>query len=406
MKTLEQAMAAVITVGRESLGLPVVDPLYVRLYKNTASFAFYGHGWKTLPFDVANEVAFAQNNDIHINLEKVRKGSWGMLLKLLAHEYAHNIHYAIAGQEPRTASWITEGFADWVTARVLHSLKWQDYAITLHQARQELIRHWEMLPEIFSLSYRGDWASFLSKPKGLIRTHSLGFVAVDRLIQQKGLSAVIQYLRKGDFEANFGLSVKEFAVDVKKSLLEAKLPTKFVFTVGKPDWKIGYRWVYVEKRPASSARSVKEVIKETTYHGVSVFVVRMEEEEKLYAKQHLGLMATMKDGILMSEVDRPGQFLSWPLQEGKEWRNLSTERNVAQGSSRKFDRLMFVAGIEEVRVPARGFESVKIEAYGYISGRLLAEYWYSPEAKWFIKARTYNEEGTVIEEELLSFKVE
>lgn len=402
VQTVDQAMAAIITVCRENLGLPVVDPLYVYLYKNTASFAFYGHGWTTLPFDVANKAAFAQDHKIKVNLEKTPKESGG-LVRFLAHEYAHNIHYTIAGKEPLTARWVTEGFADWVAARVLHFLKWQDYGITLHRARQELIRHRDILPEISSLFYNSDWDRLLSQSKGLVRTLSLAFVAVDELIQQKGFSATIQYLGSADFEGSFGLSRRDLEVDLGKYLLEMKRPKQIAFTVGKPDWRIGYRWVYAEKRPGSSTTLVKEVIREDTFQGVPSFVVRGKERDNFYAKGTLGLVATMKDGKLISALDKPEQLFSWPLEAGKEWRNSFTRRNLEQKSSGKSDRSMLVAGVEEIKVPAGTFEAIKIEAYGFTTGRLREEYWYSPKAKWFIKIRTYLDEG-LIEEELVSFE--
>jgi hypothetical protein len=57
VKTPEQALGAIITVCRDALHLPVVNPVHLSVYKNTASYAFYGYGWSTLPFDVRNSTA-------------------------------------------------------------------------------------------------------------------------------------------------------------------------------------------------------------------------------------------------------------------------------------------------------------------------------------------------------------
>jgi hypothetical protein len=107
--TIEQAIAAIITVCRDDLGLPVVDPLYVYLYKNAASLAFYGRGWKTFAFDVANVAAFADGDKIHVNLSKVGEKDWSQIFLVLAHEYTHNVQLKLSSGTVRTATWITEG---------------------------------------------------------------------------------------------------------------------------------------------------------------------------------------------------------------------------------------------------------------------------------------------------------
>jgi hypothetical protein len=60
--------------------------------------------------------------------------------------------------------------------------------------------------------------------------------------------------------------------------------------------------------------------------------------------------------------------------------------------------------MEPVRVTAGVFGAVKIESYARSTGRLLAEYWYAPKVKWFVKTRLYGDMG-VEEEELLKTNV-
>ena len=143
IKSLEEAMAAVMTVCREDLHLPVVDPIQLLLYKNTASFASYGHGWRSLPIDMDNITAFTETGKIHINLEKTYGKEWGGLIDLLAHEYGHAIESVIGKRH--TSGWFIEGFASWIAARVLNRLGWQDYALALERAKLELINHRDVL---------------------------------------------------------------------------------------------------------------------------------------------------------------------------------------------------------------------------------------------------------------------
>lgn len=65
---------------------------------------------------------------------------------------------------------------------------------------------------------------------------------------------------------------------------------------------------------------------------------------------------------------------------------------------------MLVAGIEQVRVPAGSFEAVKVEGYGFRTGQLREEYWYSPLVKFFAKTRLYTNEEGIIEERLVSYR--
>ena len=66
---------------------------------------------------------------------------------------------------------------------------------------------------------------------------------------------------------------------------------------------------------------------------------------------------------------------------------------------------MVVSKVEPVQVPAGTFEAFKIEVYGAFSSKLLNEYWYSPQVKWFVRIKTYEQNG-IREDELLSYKVD
>jgi hypothetical protein len=407
VQTIEQAMAAIITVCRDDLGLPVVEPLFVYLYKNAASFALYGHRWSTLPIDVAHIVAFAAENRLHVNTENSRGGSWGIAIPLLAHEYGHNIHYNVAGNNIRGTRWFAEGFGDWVAARVIDVLGWQSYAVTLHRVKRELARHRNLLPGLSSLFYGRDWESVLQKPKGYVRTHSLAFTAVDRLIDKKGLSSALDYIRSGDFEGSFGESQVAYKADLGNSGLGFEQPQMSNFVMRKPEWKAGYHWIYEERLPGKRATLLKQIVKEDSNHGIPVFVVKVDNEEEFYAKETLGLVATMKNGKLSTNRDKSNEFFAWPLEAAKEWRNTFTLQDLESKTTGVIDRLMVVQNMEEVRVPAGTFKVAKIEAYDNKSGRLEAEYWYSPTAKWFVKYINYGGgDGFVREQQLLSFNVD
>jgi len=407
VQTAEQAMAAIITVCRDDLGLPVVDPLYIHLYRNTASFAFYGKGWTTLPFDVANIAAFANENKLHVNLEKLGKLQWGPAIWLLAHEYGHNVHYSLGGA-PRSIRWFAEGFAEWVAAKVVDGLGWQNYETTSRRAQRQLDHHRDIIPGLSSVRYYRDWESLVQKPNGWVRTYNLAFLAVDRFIEKKGLQGVIEYMKSGDFKSSFGESEVAYQPDLGISGRKGNEQQQNKILMRKPEWKVGYEWMYEERLPGRKSKEiVKKIIIEDSKGSVPVFVVKVDDEEHLYSRETLGLFTTMKNGKETTSRDKPNQFFAWPLEVSKEWRNTYSIQNLDIGTKGVIDRLMVVEAIGEITISAGTFKTAKIEAYDNKSGRLVAEYWYSPGAKWFVKTINYDQEdGFVREQELRSFKVD
>jgi hypothetical protein len=396
VKTIEQALAAIITVCRDDLGLPVTDPLYVRLYKNSESFAYYGHRQSNMPEIVAG---FTRQNEIHLNLEKVDPGPWGPSITLVAHEYAHTVYYQVVGRDDPN-SFLSEGFADWVAARVLHFLGWRDYTITLYQTKKELSRNKNLVPDISSLRDNRFWERTLQAPMAHLTAFKPAFLAMDRLVQRQGLPATIQFLRNGDVTGIFEKLLEEFGRDLKNSHLGVTSPEKGKFLLSQPQWGIGYKWTYRKRSFGKFTPIIKELYGEDIMGRIPVFVVKSDEEEKLYAKEGLALLGIRRNGELILRLDKGQEFFSWPLRPGKEWRNSFTQQNIVDNSTDDYDRLLSITGIEHVQVPVGDFEAVKIEAYGVKNGRLQAEYWYSPQVKWFVKTRTYSHFG-VTEEELL-----
>jgi hypothetical protein len=399
--SVNEALAAIIKICRDDLHLPVVDPVTVHLYSNSSSYAFYGYGHGIFPIDVANHVASAKGNEILIDLGKIDKRRAFSIL-LLAHEYGHVIHHEIAGDAMHSA-FVAEGFADWVAARVLHSLGWQDYDVSVHRAEREVLRQWEWLPEIRFVLDNASWARTMNQFAGTVRTYDMAFLTVDRIMKRNGQSGVISFATNSSFGDALGISAEEFDAALKKSL-RAAAPTNADFSFSPPKWKIGDQWTYARKNLGARQTVVKEVVGEERFHGFKVFVVRSGDEEKLYGKNGLGLMATRRDGRVTFESDSVLPFFFWPLEPGKESRMRFTVWNAAAHSSSLYSLERVVTGMEPIRVAAGVFGAVKIEAYARSTGGLRAEYWYAPEVKWFVKIRVYGDMG-IEEEELIKTNV-
>jgi hypothetical protein len=406
VKTVEEAIAAIMTVCREDLHLPIVDPIQLFLYKDTASFEAYGRPRTT------NLIAYAHGNELHINLEKTRGKRRGTsivhvaMVEILAHEYGHVISNSVAtkGRKTDWPIWFEEGFAGWVAAKVLNSLGWQDYGVTLHRAKLELTRNRDLLITLDGLDQL-NWYAVDGKPKGHIKTYILAFVAVDRLIEMAGFSATLQYLKTGDFAKIFQGSRDAFQAEFLNYLSTLDPPNNRI-AMQKPNWTVGDQWVYAEKSAEARRTVVREVVREDAFQGIPSYVVKRGTEESFYTKETLGLIATMEDGKLSLRRDKSSQIFSWPLAVGNYWRNAYAEENLKNKSKDTIDLSMVVSTIEEITVPAGTFQAARIEIYDPKSGRLLFERWYSPQAKYYIKTRAYVTEEGLVEQDLISLKVD
>jgi hypothetical protein len=401
LKSLEQALEMVVTVARDDLGLPVVDPIHLNLYRNSLSFAAYGYGYTTLPVDVSNTSAMARGSSIHVDLEKsgVRPGpGW---VASLAHEYGHTIQASIAGEKGLQIHWLVEGFAEWVSAKVLDSLGWQSYQVSRYRAYQELDRHRDLL----TFNSGDGWQHLLAEPRGRIRSYTLGFAFADKLIQEKGLSVMLDYLRSGDFERSFGISQSKFFDDFQNDLIMGR-PSQILSELFlRPDWRPNDRWTYRETRPGVSSEVTGQVTAETLVWGVPCFVMRMGDETRYYLKATLSLIGVAKDGQIVAKNSKPDRDAYWPLRVGFEWQNAFTHRDFAEGATRRINYKGVVAREESVTVPAGSFRSVLVQSYGFQSGRLLAEYWYVPSVKWFVRSRSFNYLDGYSERQLVKFKI-
>lgn len=173
---------------------------------------------------------------------------------------------------------------------------------------------------------------------------------------------------------------------------------------GRPEWKLGNQWTYRWKQLAATGTLTRTVISEEIFAGVPCYIVRVGKNENVYTKDGLGLLATRSEGKLIFKRDAPYLPLSWPLEVGKTWNNSFILERFEEKSSRTYHHRIVIAKSETVHVPAGVYDCFKIEVYSDYSSKLLGEYWYSPQVRWFVRWRTYEQNG-VREEELLRYKI-
>lgn len=200
--TIEQALAAIVTICREDLGLPGADSISVNLYDDGYSFGLFTGGWLSRPLSVSGTRGITRNNEIHINLQQTGQGLRGQLIWTLAHEYGHTIEAALVGKS-RDSWWFGEGFADWVAAKTLHSLGYQDYTLSLHRAQREVRMNEGLARSLAVITGQESWERLGQMRLGRIRTYSVAFLATDKLIQRYGVRAALEFAKTGDFSHSF-----------------------------------------------------------------------------------------------------------------------------------------------------------------------------------------------------------
>lgn len=412
VKTLEEALTAIVTVCTTDLELPPVQPLHVQLYNDPESFA---DATKHLAGRDAPEgkgafsLALPYENRLHVNMAPIRGQPRGPLLRLLAHEYAHNIEYVVAASRsaPR---WVSEGFAEWVAAKVMDRLGWETYSSSLGRAERELTRYEFEPPTLSNLATAAGWTKTSQLPKGRVVTYDLAFFAVDKLIEKKGSAAMMDFFAYKDFEAAFGISPEDFQRAVTSDLETAYNATAIFgkrYQAEKPEWKVGYQWRYALNAPGVKGAALvpNEVVRDEIFGGVPAYVLSAGNKEYPHEKATLAVLATLSNGKVVIKNEPASLTLAWPLEVGKRWKNEYVIQDVEAKQSAKINTEVIVGDFEIVRVPAGSFPAFRIETYTSPGGELISDQWYAPAVKWFVKSKFYREDG-VVEQSLAAFKLD
>ena len=409
VKTLPEALAAIMTVCTTDLDLPPVEPLSIHLYNDTSSYSFYTGQLSRIQEDKPRlTLALPHENQLHINLESVRGQPWGALLRILAHEYGHNIEFVLTagGSIPR---WISEGFAEWVAARVIDGLGWETYSSSLGRAERELSRSENPPPRLSELEDTAAWTKISSQPRGRVATYDFAFIAVHKLIENRGPSALMDYFTSRDFVTSFGTSPQAFERAMESEFDEIRRAAAVASSslqAQKPQWKTGYQWRYALHAPGFKPAIVaNDVVREDIFEGTPVFVLSAGKSEYPHDKDTLSVLATLSSGQTVSKNDPPSLPLDWPLKVGIQWENDYVVQELEHKQSEQIETEVVVAALEMVRVPAGTFPAFRIETYALPGGELISDQWYAPAVKWFVKSKFYREDG-VIEQDLVSFKTD
>jgi hypothetical protein len=142
--------------------------------------------------------AVAINGNILVHEIAFRRYPWSERVRVLAHEITHVLQRNLAARRPASwENWIIEGFADWVGYKVLDSLNIETFAKSRQRVVDSVVagsaRH--TLPSLIQLHTQADILTW-TRTQGRHAAYGQGMVAIDLLIEEKGMAAVLDYFRK------------------------------------------------------------------------------------------------------------------------------------------------------------------------------------------------------------------
>jgi hypothetical protein len=158
----------------------------------------------------------AEGKQFLVNEEILAGLKWPERIHVLAHELTHIVQYELADGRLAGDLWLIEGFADWVAYQVLEVLGLDTFSRRKHLKIAQ-VKHEREQPPLSQMVTVEDWQT-LNARYGSAIPYAQAFLATDLLIEQQGLSSVIDYFRHvphatdliQNFQAAFGVEPSTF----------------------------------------------------------------------------------------------------------------------------------------------------------------------------------------------------
>jgi hypothetical protein len=223
------AAVTIASIFDRQLGIPRF-PAVLEFYPHTGAFEQalrrVGYDAELARSTAARMTAVGGYRGVMLN-----DGKFGLLSKpqrvaMLAHELAHSFQYELGGGK-RGASdqWLREGFAEWLSIRVIERLDGVSMA-TMRRDRQRELRAAgrSRTPRLAELVTFPAWVRASERYKDTM--YALAFVAVDVLLERHGMPAVIGYFKRfassedrvEAFRAAFGEDLGSFEAALSQQL--------------------------------------------------------------------------------------------------------------------------------------------------------------------------------------------
>lgn len=167
-----------------------------------------------------SSVAQARYKKVLVDEWRFSKTPQSEQLRILTHELTHLVQKEMFDYRVILLDqWLAEGFAEWVGYKVADALALEPMAKGRETALGFIAtaKSYQTFPSLEQLRMNSEWITWL-RTLGHSATYGQAFIAVDYLIEQKGLSPVIEYFRlfgkindrNRNFATAFGESISSF----------------------------------------------------------------------------------------------------------------------------------------------------------------------------------------------------
>jgi hypothetical protein len=215
------AIATIASVIERDLG---VGPLPVTLHYYPDTRAFEA-ALLNLGYEATFARTFARNvraaggyRRVLLNEGALAQVPRRVRVRVLAHELTHSLEYELGGGSRGTSDqWIREGFAEWLAVYVVDRLRGRPMGDVRMQKLDEFRRsNTSRAPRLVDMASSSGWVALTGRRD--IAPYAQAFLAVDALIAQRGVEAMMQYFRSftqspdrdANFRSAFGIELSAF----------------------------------------------------------------------------------------------------------------------------------------------------------------------------------------------------
>ncbi len=144
----------------------------------------------------ASSIAVGKYRRVLVNEWYFMRAPWWESIRVLAHEPTHTAQSELVdGQFIAADRWLVEGFAEWGAYKFLDAIGIDSFSKSLER-NIDLIasaKQFQTFPSLTQLVSGADWQTW-SRTLGHVATYSQAFMAVDFLVEGRGLPSVIEYI--------------------------------------------------------------------------------------------------------------------------------------------------------------------------------------------------------------------
>ena len=223
------AAVAIAAIFDRQLGIPRF-PATLEFYPHTDAFEKallkVGYDADLARSTAARMTAVGGYRGVMLNDSKFGLLSKPQRVAMLAHELGHSFQYELGGgKRGASEQWLREGFAEWLSIRVIERLD----GVSMASVRRDRMRELRAAgrsgtPRLTELVTFPAWVRASERYKDTM--YGLAFVAVDVLLERRGMPAVIDYFRRfatsddrrTNFAAAFGENLESFEAQLHERL--------------------------------------------------------------------------------------------------------------------------------------------------------------------------------------------